>query len=337
MSSLSKTRARPTSREQVDTVPAASVRDYHQSYGDFEAVKGVSFDVWPGELYALLGTNGAGKTTTIETLEGFRRPTSGTVRVFGLDPYKQPRALRQRANAVLQNSGTFTELTVNETIDLARRMTANPRDRDEVLEQVGLTDKAKVKVRQLSGGQKRRVDLALAIVGRPEMLFLDEPTTGMDPEARRDTWQVVSGLVETGTAVLLTTHYLEEAERLAARLGVMHRGEMKVEGVLSDVLTGWGDRIGFHLPAQIRTAELPRLPDSEVAVQPRDNHLWVTYTVRGSDTAQRAHRAMHHLMEWAAREQVALDRLVLRSASLEDVFLNIADGSEVAGMGGAAS
>ena len=335
MSLLSNTHQRPPTGSRSAAGPVVSVRDLRQSYGDFEAVGGISFDIRAGELYALLGTNGAGKTTTIETLEGFRRPTGGEVRVFGLNPYKQPRALRQRTNAVLQSSGTFTELTVKETVELARRITADPLGLHEVLEKVGLTDKAKVKIRQLSGGQKRRVDLALAIVSRPEVLFLDEPTTGMDPEARRDTWQVISALVEGGAAVLLTTHYLEEAERLAHRLGVMHRGRMRVEGALSEVLTGWGDHIGFRLPAEVRTGELPALPGAEVAVQHREDHLWVSYSVKGDDTAHRAHRAMARLLEWASHERVWLDRLSLRSASLEDVFLNIADGSEVAAMGGA--
>lgn len=335
MNVLSKDQRREGTSRSASQSPAISVENFRQSYGDFEAVRGISFHVRSGELYALLGTNGAGKTTTIETLEGFRRPTGGRVRVFGADPYKQPKQLRQRTDAVLQNSGTFTELTVRETLELASRTTADPLPVAQILELVDLRDKAKVKIRQLSGGQKRRVDLGLAIVGQPEVLFLDEPTTGMDPEARRSTWKVISMLVESGSAILLTTHYLEEAERLAHRLGVMHQGDMKVEGTLSDVLTSWGDRIGFRMPSQIRTADLPAIDGAELTVRPGEGYLWVTYTVHGVDTARRAHRAMTHLLRWASQERVWLDQLQLRGASLEDVFLNIADGSEVAGMGSA--
>ncbi|NYE45240.1 ABC-2 type transport system ATP-binding protein [Spinactinospora alkalitolerans] len=309
----------------VGADPAISVRDLRQSYGDFEAVRGISFDVAPGELFALLGTNGAGKTTTIETLEGFRRPTGGSVRVFGTDPYGQPAELRERMDGVLQHSGVFGELTVAETVDLSRDLAADPRDRAEVLELVDLADKAKVAVRQLSGGQRRRLDLGLAVLSRPEVLFLDEPTTGMDPEARRETWKIIKGLVADGVAILLTTHYLEEAERLADRLAIMHRGEVKVEGVLDDVLVGWGDRIGFRLPGRIRSEELPELPGATVAVGVREGDPWVVYTVNGADTARRAHHAMGPLLSWADQHETTLERLELRSASLEDVFLGIVD------------
>ncbi|MFC3999779.1 ABC transporter ATP-binding protein [Nocardiopsis sediminis] len=309
-----------------DTAAAISVRDLHQRYGDFEAVRGISFDVARGELFALLGTNGAGKTTTVETLEGFRRPASGTVRVFGIDPYGQPAALRERVDAVLQHSGVFAELTVAETVDLSRDLAADPLDRDHVLELTGLADKAGAAVRQLSGGQKRRLDLGLAVLSRPEALFLDEPTTGMDPEARRATWTLIAGLVDDGTAVLLTTHYLEEAERLADRLAIMHRGEIRVSGTLREVVAGRGDRIGFRLPHDVRAGDLPDLPGATVAVETRDGAAWAGYTVLGDDAEGRAHRALAPLMAWAGERGLTLDRLELRSASLEDVFLGVADG-----------
>ncbi|GAA1983739.1 ABC transporter ATP-binding protein [Nocardiopsis rhodophaea] len=311
----------------ADTGAAVSVRDLRQSYGDFEAVKGISFDVVPGELFALLGTNGAGKTTTIETLEGFRRPTSGTVRVFGSDPYGQPPALRERTNAVLQHSGLFGELTVAETIDLSRDLCADPLGRDEVLALTGLADKARVAVRQLSGGQKRRLDLGLAVLTRPEVLFLDEPTTGMDPEARRETWTLIADLVADGVAVLLTTHYLEEAERLADRLAIMHRGEVKVAGTLREVVVGHGDRIAFRLPADVRFDDLPGLPGATAEVEMRQEEAWVSYTVRGEDTEGRAHGALAPLLAWADVHSTTLHRLEVRSASLEDVFLSVADGA----------
>lgn len=326
---------RPADTGAAGGAPAISVRDLRFSYGDFEAVKGVSFEVAPGRLFALLGTNGAGKTTTIETLEGFRRPSGGEVRVLGTDPYGQPAQLRGRVNAVLQHSGVFGELTVNETIDLARDLAADPRSRDEALELANLADKAKVAVRQLSGGQKRRLDLALAILTRPEVLFLDEPTTGMDPEARRDTWEVLARVAAEDTAILLTTHYLEEAERLADRLAIMHSGETRIEGTLSEVLADWGDRIGFRLPDHVRAEDLPILPDAAFAVEVHGGQPWVRYTVRGEDAYAdgRAHRAMVPLLDWAERSRVVLERLEVRTASLEDVFLGVADGTALAEMG----
>ncbi|MEY9213996.1 ABC transporter ATP-binding protein [Thermobifida halotolerans] len=305
---------------------AVSVRNLRQSYGNFEAVRGVSFTVAPGELFALLGTNGAGKTTTVETLEGFRRPSGGSVRVFGTDPFGQPAALRPRVNAVLQHSGVFEELTVAETVELARDLAADPLDTATVLDMVSLADKAGVTVRRLSGGQKRRLDLGLAVLTRPEVLFLDEPTTGMDPEMRRETWKIINGQVAEGVAVLLTTHYLEEAERLADRLAIMHQGEIRVEGTPSEVVAGWGDRIGFRLPAHIRSEELPRLPDAELAIDVREGDPWAVYTVTGSDVASRAHRALAPLLAWAEERSLTLERLELRSASLEDVFLSVASG-----------
>ncbi|QBI52315.1 ABC transporter ATP-binding protein [Streptomonospora litoralis] len=306
---------------------AISVRELRQGYGDFEAVRGISLEVGRGELFALLGTNGAGKTTTIETLEGFRRPASGSVRVFGVDPYGRPPELRERVDAVLQHSGLFPELTVAETIDLSRDLAADPMERGEVLELTGLADKAKVPVSRLSGGQKRRLDLGLAVLSRPEVLFLDEPTTGMDPEARRNTWGTVSELVRDGMAILLTTHYLEEAEHLADRLAIMHRGEIRVEGTLRDVVVEWGDRIAFRLPADVRSADLPELPGASAEVEMRGSEPWVGYTVRGDDADGRAHRAMGPLLEWSRQHGITLERLELRGASLEDVFLGVAEGA----------
>ncbi|MBB6118402.1 ABC transporter ATP-binding protein [Nocardiopsis algeriensis] len=318
-----------TSTESPGTPPAAAepvvtVRDLRQSYGDFEAVRGVSFDIRPGELFALLGTNGAGKTTTVDVLEGLRRATSGTVRVFGHDPYGQPAALRGRTNAVLQGDGLLDDLTVAETVVLSRDLAADPRDPAEVMELVGLTDKRSVAVRQLSGGQKRRLALACALVTRPEVLYLDEPTTGMDPEGRHEIWRLLRDLKEQGTAILLTTHYLEEAERLADRLAIMHRGEIRVEGTLQGVLADWGDRIGFRMPEDVGIADLPRPADTSVAVETRDQALWAAYTVSGPDIAGRASAAVAELLAWAGEHGTSLQHLHVRGASLEDVFLRVA-------------
>ncbi|NKZ01865.1 ABC transporter ATP-binding protein [Nocardiopsis alborubida] len=326
MTTTASTAATGPGRQDA-TGPAVVVRDLHQHYGDFEAVKGVSFEIHPGELFALLGTNGAGKTTTIETMEGFRRPSSGSVRVFGLDPYGQPAGVRERTNAVLQGSGLLEDLSVAETLHLARDLAATPRDTDETLELVGLADKRGVAVRQLSGGQKRRLDLGLALLTRPEVLYLDEPTTGMDAEGRIETWRIVNDLKREGVAVLLTTHYLEEAERLADRLAIMHRGEVRVEGTIQDVLAGWGDRVSFVLPPNVRTADLPALEGAEVSVETRGQALWATYTVKRGDVEERAHHAVAALMSWAVENGTVLRSLQVRSASLEDVFLRVADGA----------
>lgn len=315
------------SAPHTTTEPTVVVRDLRQRYGDFEAVKGVSFEIRPGELFALLGTNGAGKTTTIETLEGFRAPSAGTVRVFGQDPLGQPVGVRERTNAVLQGSGLMEDLSVDETLALARDLAADPREPDEILRLIGLADKRGLRVRQLSGGQKRRLDLGLALLTRPEVLYLDEPTTGMDPEARHETWRIITDLKREGVAVLLTTHYLEEAERLADRLAIMHRGEVHVEGTLGEVLAGWGDRVSFLLPSDVRTDDLPELEGAEVEVQTREQRLWATYTVREGDVADRAHHTVAALMAWAGERGGTLQHLQVRGASLEDVFLQVADGA----------
>ncbi|MEU0488587.1 ABC transporter ATP-binding protein [Nocardiopsis sp. NPDC006139] len=305
--------------------PVVEVRDLRQRYGDFEAVKGISFEIRPGELFGLLGTNGAGKTTTIETLEGFRRPSAGTVRVFGVDPYGQPSQIRERANAVLQGSGLFDDLTVRETLDFTVGLASRPRDAAELLETVGMAHKADTMVRQLSGGEKRRLDLASALVTRPEVLYLDEPTTGMDPEGRRDTWKIISDLKEQGTAILLTTHYLDEVEQLADRLAIMHRGEIRVEGTIGSVLAEYGDHIGFRVPAGVRSGDLPTLSGERPGLETRDGHLHVSYTVRGEAGPHRAYRALAPLVEWARDNDLELADLQVRGVTLEDVFLRIAD------------
>ena len=291
-------------------------------YGDFEAVAGISFQVRQGELFALLGTNGAGKTTTLETLEGFRPAHAGTVRVLGRDPYRERRAVRPRVGIMLQEAGFFGELTVAETVDHWRGFTPDPRPRDEALDLAGLRDKAKVRTRQLSGGQKRRLDLALALLGRPRVLFLDEPTTGMDPEARRATWRTVRDVVADGTAVVLTTHYLEEAEHLADRLAIMHRGRIEVCGTVAEVVAGHGDRISFRMPDRLEVADLPALGGVAAAIAVDSGRTVVDYHL-GPGALQ---AALGELLGWADGRGLALEGLQARSASLEDVFLHTAEG-----------
>jgi len=300
------------------------VIELRQVYGDYEAVRGITFSVARGELFALLGTNGAGKTTTMEVLEGYRAATNGRVRVLGLDPRRDRRTLRPRIGIMLQEGGFLDDLTVAETVAAWRGLAADVgrRVNDDVLELVGLTDKARTRVRQLSGGQKRRLELALAVLARPEVLFLDEPTTGMDPEARRDTWEVIRALRGEGTTVLLTTHYLEEAERLADHLAIMHQGVIHARGPVADVVAEAGDRITFTLP-EVEWADLPVLAGTKPTVTYGDGRRLVSYTINDSAPAGRAHAALRPLLDWAAERRLTLERLEVRRGTLEDVFLNV--------------
>ncbi|MFD9129457.1 ABC transporter ATP-binding protein [Kitasatospora sp. NPDC059571] len=294
--------------------PAVEVHRLHRSYGEYEAVRGVSFTVARGELFALLGTNGAGKTTTLEVLEGHRPPTSGTVRVLGLDPYTEGTAVRRRTGVMLQEGGFFKELTVRETVDAWRSFLSGARPAGEVLERVGLTGRSGTRVGQLSGGERRRLDLALAVLNAPELLFLDEPTTGMDPEARRTTWQLVEELRAAGTTVLLTTHYLEEAQQLADRVAIMDRGRLAAVGTVAQVLSGHGTRITFPLPGGVTPAQLPSVLGESATVE----NGTVVYT------AARTGPALAVLHGWATGLGVELDGIEARNASLEDVFLDLA-------------
>jgi ABC-2 type transport system ATP-binding protein len=208
------------------TAVAVQVRDLRKRYGDNHAVDGVDFDIPRGEVFALLGPNGAGKSTTVEILEGHRGRNGGEVSVLGVDPAHATRAWRSRIGIVLQTSNEAPELTVREMVRHFAGYYSSPRDPEQVIDAVGLTEKAGAKLAQLSGGQRRRVDVALGIIGNPELIFLDEPTTGFDPEARRQFWKLIEGLADGGTTILLTTHYLDEAEALADRVGVIAHGKV---------------------------------------------------------------------------------------------------------------
>jgi ABC-2 type transport system ATP-binding protein len=212
------------------TSAAIEVRDLRKSYGPVEAVRGVSFEVERGEVFGLLGPNGAGKTTTVEILEGYRRRSAGDVRVLGHDPAERDRQLQQRVGIVLQSCGFYPRVTVREAVEHFSKAYERPRDPDETIELVGLDEKADARSKDLSGGQRRRLDLALALVGDPEVVFLDEPTTGFDPAARRTAWGVVRTLKELGKTVLLTTHYLDEAQELADRVAIVKEGRIVAEG-----------------------------------------------------------------------------------------------------------
>lgn len=301
---------------------AIEVRDLHQRYEDFEAVRGVSFEVARGELYALLGTNGAGKTTTLDVLEGFRAPTKGQVRVLGHDPLAERAAVRRRMGLVLQEAGFYKDLTVAETVDAWRRWTPGAMDRRAVLDRVGLTHREQVRVGQLSGGEKRRLDLALAVLGRPEVLFLDEPTTGLDPEARRNVWALVREMVAEGVTVLLTTHYLDEAEQLAQRLAIMHAGRIVTEGTLGAVLAGRGTRIAFRLPG-VRPGELPYASGPTRRSVRADGEAYTVETDRPQED-------LRVLLTWAHQRGLELAGLEVRRPSLEEIFLEVAETEKVA-------
>ncbi|MFF0450049.1 ABC transporter ATP-binding protein [Streptomyces sp. NPDC004609] len=290
-----------------------TAEDLRRSYaGGFEAVGGVSFSVARGEIFALLGTNGAGKTSTVELLEGLAAPTAGTVRVLGHDPYRERAAVRPRIGVMLQEGGFPSDLTVAETARMWAGCTSGARPVDEALELVGLGARARVRVKQLSGGERRRLDLALALLGRPEVLFLDEPTTGLDAEGRRDTWDLVRALRDTGTTVLLTTHYLEEAESLADRLAIMHRGAIVTSGTPAEVTASRPARIRFLLPAGVPVGRLP---------------LSLRAGADGRRIEIRTHRlqdSLEELLRWARESDLQLEGLDARSASLEEAFLEIA-------------
>ncbi|TYB60995.1 ABC transporter ATP-binding protein [Nonomuraea sp. PA05] len=288
---------------------AIDVSGLSKSHQGFEAVKGISFEVAEGEIFALLGRNGAGKTTTIEVLAGFQRPDAGTVRVLGLDPHTDRAAVRLRTGVMLQEAGFFPDLTVARTVDTWREFTSAPRPRDEALELAGLRARAGTKVRQLSGGEKRRLDLALALLGRPDLLFLDEPTTGMDPEARAATWTVIRDLARQGTTVLLTTHYLEEAQRLASSMAIMDEGRVVASGGMAETLAARSGRVAFRLPANVNPGALP-LP---VTVE---QGLAVC-------RAEDPDLAAQTLLTWAAERGLRLAGLEVRAATLEDLFLEM--------------
>ncbi len=298
------------------TSGAVVVADLHKSYGAVDAVRDVSFTVEQGEILALLGPNGAGKSTTLEILEGFRTRDAGRVDVLGIDPGDRAtgRELRERIGLVLQDIAVEPYLTVRETVARNAGYYRSPRDVDEVIGLVDLAGLERRKVRTLSGGQKRRLDLALGMIGNPRLLFLDEPTTGFDPGARRSAWQLVRNLRDAGTTILLTTHYLEEAQVLADRVAVMSGGTIVSEGTPSTL--GGRDsalaRIRFALPEGCTAAELP------VAAAVPDEGLVTVQTREPTAT-------LRQLTGWALRRGSVLDRLTVDRPSLEDVYLRLTE------------
>jgi ABC-2 type transport system ATP-binding protein len=279
---------------------AIVVRDLRKSYGELEAVRGISFEVREGEVFGLLGPNGAGKTTTVEILEGYRKRDAGEVEVLGTDPAGAGGDWRERIGVVLQSSAMYETLTVREMLNVFAGYYREPRPVDEVVELVGLQEKRANRVRLLSGGQRRRLDLGLALVGDPELIFLDEPTTGFDPGARRRAWETIRGLRSLGKTILLTTHYLDEAEQLADRVAVLRHGEIVASGAPAE-LTG--------------------------SVQQTE----IRYRENGRDVVLHTDeptRVLHELTDKALSEGRELDGLVVRRPSLEDVYLSLTEEAE---------
>ncbi len=313
--------SRATSPHLADEppVPAVRVRGLRRTYGHgpsaYEAVRGLDLDVSTGSITALLGTNGAGKTSTLEVLEGLAPATAGTISVLGLDPIDDRAAIRRRTGVLLQRSGFSGDLTVRETLRLWSSTLTCPRPVDDMLALLSLERRADVRMLALSGGEARRVDLACTLMGNPELVILDEPTTGLDPESRREVWRLVSGLRDGGATVLITTHYLEEAQTLADRLEIMHAGRIVRSGTPTEIAAGHPSTISF--------ADVRDLPGNLSGVG-RVLHEHGR-AVLETDTLQ---RSLTDLLTWAARHRVELDDLDASSPSLETVFLSIADGSD---------
>jgi ABC-2 type transport system ATP-binding protein len=275
-------------------VAAVEVENLRKRYGEHEALRGVSFEIREGEVFGLLGPNGAGKTTTIEILEGYRRRDEGTVSVLGVDPVAPPRAWRARIGVVLQSSAMYENLTVRESLALFGGYYPHPRDVDDVIRVVGLQDKADARARSLSGGQRRRLDFGLALVGDPDLIFLDEPTTGFDPAARRAAWEAIRSLRKLGKTILLTTHYLDEAEQLSDRVAVLREGRIVATGT---------------------PAELTRTPKTEIHYRENGRDVVVETT--------EPTRVLAELTAAAVARGEELDALEVRRPSLEDVYLSL--------------
>ena len=300
--------------------PAIEVRDLHRAYGNVQAVRGVSFEVKRGEVFCLLGPNGAGKTTTVEILEGYRTRTSGEATVLGIDPATGARALHEQVGIVLQSCGVQPDLTVYELVEMYGRYHVRQRPVDEVIDLVELTEKRDVRAKDLSGGQRRRLDLALALVGDPELIFLDEPTTGFDPAARRQAWSTIRSLCQLGKTIFLTTHFMDEAQFLADRVAVMRGGEIIASG-RPDELGGRDLRpaeIRFVLPEGLSLGDVPEVPVDRRELQ-GDRVLIAT---------REPVRAAQIVTTWAVDRALDLEHFSVTQPTLEDIYLELTGANE---------
>jgi ABC-2 type transport system ATP-binding protein len=301
----------PTQADEL----AIEVRDLRKSYDETLAVGGVSFDVRRGEVFCLLGPNGAGKTTTVEILEGYRTRTSGEARVLGIDPATGSRELREQVGIVLQQCGVQPDLSVYELIEMFGRYHARQRPVDEVIELVELTEKRDERAKKLSGGQRRRLDLALALVGDPELIFLDEPTTGFDPQARRQAWSTIRSLCQLGKTVFLTTHYMDEAQFLADRVAVMRGGQIIASG-RPDELGGRDLRpaeLRFELPDSVSLGDVPDVPAESREL------LGDRVTIHTRQPVQ----ASQIITSWALERDHDLAHFSVTQPTLEDIYLEL--------------
>jgi ABC-2 type transport system ATP-binding protein len=306
---------------------AISVKGLRKSYGEQEAVAGIDFEVAAGEVFGFLGPNGAGKTTTIEILEGYRERSGGEVEVLGVDPGQPTREWRSRVGLVLQECELDPLLTVREAVDLFATFYPAPRPVDETIELTGLADKREARIGSLSGGQKRRVDVAIGIIGDPDLIFLDEPTTGFDPTARRDAWNMIEGLKALGKTVFLTTHYMEEAQHLADRVAILRGGRIVAQGEPSELGASLGRRtvIGFRLNGGLTTEELR-------------SHLSAPLQIAGGEVSvetEQPQRDLYRLLSLAEERGATLADLEVRKPSLEDIFLDLTGGDDPPGAGAA--
>jgi ABC-2 type transport system ATP-binding protein len=296
-----------------DAQSVVQVRDLRKAYGDHEAVRGIDFQIARGTVFGLLGPNGAGKTTTVEILEGYRTRSGGEVSVLGWDPEDGSWEMRDRVGIVLQESGVDLDLSVREAIETYGAAYTRRRPTDELIELVGLGEKADARIATLSGGQRRRLDLALGVVGNPELVFLDEPTTGFDPDARRRSWELIRQLKAEGTTILLTTHYMEEAQRLADHVAVIAAGQIVASGPPAELIAA--DReadVQFRVPAGFAAADLP-LPAEAAAAA----NGYVAFST-ATPTATLA-----PLLAWASERGIELEELEIRRATLEDIYLQL--------------
>ena len=292
---------------------AIDVHSLTKSYGDLEAVRGIDLQVATGEIFALLGPNGAGKTTTVEILEGHRDRSGGDVSVLGFDPANRERRFKERIGIVLQETGVERFLTVAEIVDRFRGYYPAPRPLDEIIEVVGLQEKRDERVKKLSGGQQRRLDVAIGLAGDPELLFLDEPTTGFDPSARRNAWEMVHNLQALGKTVFLTTHYMDEAQHLADRVAIIVGGKIVAEGPPGSLVGGDATKTRISFARPDTSAPLP--PQLAAVVEESHDTALIQTHAPVAD--------LHELTGWALANDVTLERLSVAQPTLEDVYLEL--------------